>query len=641
MVRRRLTWLLPVLVALLVTGCRQVEAPVEAQGVYSTARVTRGDMADVVQAFGQVAAIDARFLAFDTVSGRAIEVLVQPGQQVAAGDELVRLDTSDLERQLREARAELVVAEAVLAEAQEDASPAEILKAEAELEAARHELAKAEMELALAQSRGVRALQAEVADKAHALQKARDQFAVVELTSQAAQIRKLEYDVAFLQRALRDIQPDQDRSELEAGLADTERALAGAVAARESAIRAARDEVAKAQDELSRAQARLQQATSGGGDPAAEARLARERANQRVVEATEQLEQAREGPDPARLETAETTHAAAAAKVESLVAAIEASTLVAPFAGVVFDVYVAPGQHVPSGERVVYLADPDQLRIEAYVSEVDVVRLHPGQVVRTRFEPYPTRLVEGEILTVSPRGEPMGGLMGFKVEVSVDKGDLDLRPGMTALLRVVVGERTGVLLVPSAALRQGITGNMVVDVERAEGTWEQREVEIGLNDGVVTEVLQGLAEGDVVRMPLQEPSPQDPYGQRMIVPEAPPPPAGEVPVEPPPGDEAPPGEEPPAEQRPQGPDAEPLPPGPGERGAEDLAPDQEGRPQRPDAAPGVPGASPAGPQGVAPIEAAPLDGSGAGRVPAGDVPAVPGEPELPVEPTPRPEVDER
>jgi len=519
MTRARLVHCLMVIVlAGGLTGCQAAEAAAEPDGRYSTARVGRGDMADVVQAFGQVAAIDARVLSFDTVSGRVVDILVERGMTVRTGDALVQLDTADLERQLREAEADLTVAQAVLAEAQQDATPAEILRAEAEVEVARYELAKAELDLALAGSQGLSDLRAEVAEKAYALQTAQDRLAMVELTSHASEIRKLEYDVAFFQRALRDTKPDDDTTEFATGLAEAERGLALARTAREAAIRSARDAVNAAQSELSRAQARLQQASAEGYDPAAQARFARERAQQRLAEAMEKLAQAREGPDPVALETAKTAYDAALAKVEGLQAAIDATTLRAPFDAVVYDLYVTPGQYVSASEQIVYLADPVRLRVEAHVSEVDVVRLERGQPVRVRFEPFPTRLVQGEVATVSPRGEPVGGIMAFKVEVSVDKGDLDLRPGMTALLRMVVGERHDVLQIPSGALRQTPDGRFLVDVKVGDDVWEQREIEIGLNDGIFAEVLRGLREGDIVRMPLQEPARQDPFAPPAIVP---------------------------------------------------------------------------------------------------------------------------
>ncbi len=497
---------------LVLAGCQTAEVSETTALLFTETQAQRTDMADVVQAWGQVSALQDRWLSYDTVSGRVIEVYVEVGQQVAEGDAVAQLDVAPLERQLREAEADLSVAEAVLIEAEADASPAMVQQAEADLVTAQYELAKAEMDLALAGSSGVSPLQQDVADARYEVEAAQDQLALTELTSHAGEIRQLEYDQAFFQRALRDLQPDQNRAEVEESLANTDRALNAARVGRESALRTAREAVRKATEELQKASASLERANAAGYDPEAQARLAYEQAVAKVDKATRRVEQVRVGPDPTILDAAQTGYDAALAKVESVQANIEASTLRAPFEGIVFSLRVAGGDLVAQGDSIAYLVAPDALRLEAGVSEVDVVKLKVGQPVRIRFEAYQDRLLEGEVLEISPRGEQQGGMTVFRVKVSLDRGGLDVRTGMTAQLRMVIGEQKNVLAVPAAALRQSQTGGLMVQVRTASGTWEDRDVTIGLNDGVLAEVLSGVEEGQTLRYPLQEPSEMSPFG---------------------------------------------------------------------------------------------------------------------------------
>ena len=58
----------------------------------------------------------------------------------------------------------------------------------------------------------------------------------------------------------------------------------------------------------------------------------------------------------------------------------------------------------------------------------------------------------------------------------------------------------------------------MVEVRSASGVWEQREVEIGMNDGVHAQVLSGLQEGDIVRFPLQDSVTQNPWDAPMTQP---------------------------------------------------------------------------------------------------------------------------
>jgi multidrug efflux pump subunit AcrA (membrane-fusion protein) len=84
----------------------------------------------------------------------------------------------------------------------------------------------------------------------------------------------------------------------------------------------------------------------------------------------------------------------------------------------------------------------------------------------------------------------------FDLIVEIDPTEGDLRPEMTARVDVLVGERTGVLLVPVNAVfdRQGVTVCHVLRAFRVE----TRQVELGDTDDMLAEVRAGLQEGDRV-----------------------------------------------------------------------------------------------------------------------------------------------
>ncbi|MFT3798473.1 efflux RND transporter periplasmic adaptor subunit [Microbacterium sp.] len=95
---------------------------------------------------------------------------------------------------------------------------------------------------------------------------------------------------------------------------------------------------------------------------------------------------------------------------------------------------------------------------------------------------------------------------GLKVQVSEDgttsvvcavPGDQQVFAGLKASLAVRVGSADDALLIPTTAVKGGAgTGVVWVDVD---GTAEQRTVKLGVTDGTVVQVTEGLAEGDVVR----------------------------------------------------------------------------------------------------------------------------------------------
>jgi len=485
--------------------------------LYSTATVGRGTIATVVQMAGQVVAVQARWLTMGTVGGRVVEVTARAGQEVREGEALLRLDTLQLQRKLREAEADLTVAEAALAAAQRQAGKVELDQAEADLAQAEYAAATSKLELALAEQAGLAPLQEAVADAEVALQVARDQLHLKEIVANQSTIRTLLYDLAFHQRTLRDLASnDERRPEAQERLAETEPALSRAQADREEALRAGQEEVTKKEQELAQAQSSLARARSGEEDPTNSRRLAHEQALANLERAKKKVEELRagggglEGPLPqgSVLGAARTDYDAALAKVEQAKADLEAATLRAPFAGIVLAIQAQPDNRLSPSDPAIYLADLGELQVQGQVTEMDVPRLALGQLVRITFDAYPGRLFSGEVLSLPSRGQGEGGMTYYPVTTSLQNEDSVIRLGMVANVRVVVGERQNVLTVPVAALQYQQDGTVSVKVRTPDGKSAEQNVEIGLNDGILAEVLSGLEEGQVVWIPLVPPQNQ-------------------------------------------------------------------------------------------------------------------------------------
>ncbi len=482
----------------------------------SAATVARGTVATVVQMAGQVVALNSVELDFGTMGGRLVDVTVQTGQEVQAGQELMRLDTTALQRIRREAEADLKAAEAALMAAQEGAGASELARAEADLAYATYQEHAARLELTLAEKAGVQPLRDAVMDAEVALRAARDELRLKEIGEGQANIRVLEYDVAFFQRALRDLRPeDPQRAEMEKNLRDREAALARARQAREDALAAVRDVADDKAYELARATDNLTRALSGAVGPANAARLAHRAALEAQAAAQRKVDALRSGGESEAVEAARTAYEAALAAVESADAALDAATLRAPFDGTALAVYVGASDTVGPGQKVLFLADLSELRLDAQVNELDVPRIELGQVVRVTFDVYPGKLFSGEVLELPQQSTTESGIAYFRVITSLDPGEAQVRLGLYATARVLIGERQGVLTIPSAAIRYNEMGETYASLRQADGTVVVQPMEVGMNDGIVAEVLSGLGEGDTVMVPLVPAT--DPYGPRPYI----------------------------------------------------------------------------------------------------------------------------
>jgi HlyD family secretion protein len=87
----------------------------------------------------------------------------------------------------------------------------------------------------------------------------------------------------------------------------------------------------------------------------------------------------------------------------------------------------------------------------------------------------------------------------YLVTINIEPQGVLLRPGMTANATIVVEQMDGVLKVPNWAVRlDRETGRAFVNRLLADGTVEEVTIETGLRNEQFSEILSGLAEGDIV-----------------------------------------------------------------------------------------------------------------------------------------------
>jgi HlyD family secretion protein len=191
----------------------------------------------------------------------------------------------------------------------------------------------------------------------------------------------------------------------------------------------------------------------------------------------------------------------AGAQLEQARANLAGAVLTAPYSGAVAAVGAAVGEQVGSGVAVVTLVDTRQVRVDVVVDETDVAKVQPGQTVNLTFEALQGQRVPGTVAVVAPTGTVTQGVVNYSVQIQVDPAQAQgVRPGMTATAQVVTQSKDNVVSVPNRALRtQGRT--RTVEVLEADGKTSTRQVQTGLANDQMTEVLGGLQPGDRVVIP--------------------------------------------------------------------------------------------------------------------------------------------
>ncbi|MFC2029184.1 biotin/lipoyl-binding protein [Chloroflexota bacterium] len=417
------------------------------------------------------------------IGGIVAEVLVAEGDQVEAGQVMVRLDPARQEAAVAQAEAQVMRAQNAVAEIKAGARPEEIDSAQAAVALAQAQLARVEEG---ARPEEVAAAEAALSAAHATLQKVQDgprpeeiEAAEAALAAARATLDKVREgpregelvaaraDVANAEAALRQAQSDYDRvknqphvsalpeslqleqatnsynaavSRLEAlqegaTVADIDAARAGVEQARAQldAIKAeARSaDIASAQAGIDQAQAQLDaiRAPARTADmSAAQAEIQRAQAQLELIEA---------GARPETIAALEADLASAEAALRQSQVALADTVLEAPFAGTVASLDTSVGEQVMPGAPVVWLADLSEWQIETDdLTELSVVNVEVGAPAVITFDAITSLDLPGKVVRIGSIAESKMGDTTYTVIVAPDAHDDRLRWGMTAMVEI-------------------------------------------------------------------------------------------------------------------------------------------------------------------------------------------------------------
>ncbi|RPJ76002.1 MAG: efflux RND transporter periplasmic adaptor subunit [Desulfobacteraceae bacterium] len=169
-------------------------------------------------------------------------------------------------------------------------------------------------------------------------------------------------------------------------------------------------------------------------------------------------------------------------------------TLYSPFTGHVLEKMVNKGQFVAAGMALFRIADLSVVWLIADIYEYELPAIRLGQAATIRMAYYPGESFTGKAIYIYPTLDPQTRTARVRYEFANPQGKLKPEMFTNVEIQVRLGER---LAVPEGAVID--TGvRQVVIVDRGAGTFEPREVRLGVKAGEVFEVIEGLAAGERV-----------------------------------------------------------------------------------------------------------------------------------------------
>lgn len=183
------------------------------------------------------------------------------------------------------------------------------------------------------------------------------------------------------------------------------------------------------------------------------------------------------------------------------------STIVSPMDGIMLSRNVEVGDAVSSilvlgsqATLIATLGDTSSVYVLGKVNESDIGKVYLDQPARIVVESFKDKKFEGKVTKISPLGAEKDNVTTFEVRVSIQNSTGELKANMSANAEILLEEKKGVLLIPESAVIYDKDRNTFVEIpDLSTDTGRKKlSVKLGLSNGVKTEVVSGLSEGQKV-----------------------------------------------------------------------------------------------------------------------------------------------
>lgn len=192
---------------------------------------------------------------------------------------------------------------------------------------------------------------------------------------------------------------------------------------------------------------------------------------------------------------------------------IDNNLVQATVSGMVLDVPIKEGSSViesnsfNDGTTIVTVADMTDMIFEGNVDESEVGKIKEGMELSIQVGAIENERFTGRLEYIAPKGTVDQGTIQFQVKASVSlREDFFIRAGYSANAEIVLEQRLDVL-----AIDEGLVlfeeGGSFVEIEVGDQNFEKRAVKLGLSDGIRVEVLEGIEEGNHIKI-------QEDYGKK-------------------------------------------------------------------------------------------------------------------------------
>jgi HlyD family secretion protein len=151
------------------------------------------------------------------------------------------------------------------------------------------------------------------------------------------------------------------------------------------------------------------------------------------------------------------------------------------------------------GTTIATVANMNEMIFKGKVDESEVGKLKAGMSLIMKIGAIEDHSFNASLEYISPKGIEENGAIQFEIEAAVQLVDtIFIRAGYSANADIVLARRDSVLAI-SESLIKFEEGKSIVEVETEANVFIEKEIKLGLSDGINVEVIGGITKDDKLK----------------------------------------------------------------------------------------------------------------------------------------------
>ena len=184
------------------------------------------------------------------------------------------------------------------------------------------------------------------------------------------------------------------------------------------------------------------------------------------------------------------------------------TNIMAQISGTILEIPVREGDQViesnnfNAGTTIATIADMSKMIFEGKVDESEVGKLEEGKDIKVILGAINEKEFPAVLTFVAPKGVEENGAVQFTIKADVTiEASTKIRAGYSANAEIEIESKDSILVIKEALLQfNRITEKPFVELQNENGNFTKKNIEIGLSDGINVEIIEGIEEGDKIKV---------------------------------------------------------------------------------------------------------------------------------------------